>query len=74
LRKSTCTQFKRKINSIKKKCFNGKEMTFSEWCSINSYKGWLMWCDSYRLSEKYITPIQSFADDYYENKVKRKVE
>jgi hypothetical protein len=74
LRKSTCKQFKRKMNNIKKKCFSGKEMTFSEWCSINSYKGWLMWCDSYRLSEKYIIPIQSFADDYYENKVKRKVE
>lgn len=72
LRKSTCKNFKRKMRDIKKKCLNDQEMTFSEWCSINSYKGWLMWCDNYRLTEKYITPIQSFADDYYENKIKRK--
>jgi len=52
----------------------GKELTYSEWCSINSYKGWLMWCDSYRLSEKYIEPIQPFADEYYEKYVKRKVD
>ena len=73
LRKSTCKNFKRKMRGINKKCLAGYEMTYSEWCSINSYKGWLLWCDSYRLTEKYITPIQSFADDYYENKVKRKV-
>lgn len=74
LRKSTCKNFKRKMRGINKKCMAGNEMTYSEWCSINSYKGWLLWCDSYRLTEKYITPIQSFADDYYENKVKRKVD
>ena len=74
LRKSTCKAFKCKMLDIRKKCLNGKGMTFSEWCSINSYKGWLMWCDSYRLTEKYITPIQSFADDYYKHKIKRKVD
>lgn len=74
LRKLTCTRFKRKMRGINKKCMAGNEMTYSEWCSINSYKGWLLWCDSYRLTEKYITPIKSFADDYYENKVKRKVD
>jgi len=62
------------MNKIKKKCFSGGQMNYSEWCSINSYKGWLMWCDSYRLSKKYIELIQPFADEYYEKYVKRKVD
>jgi len=74
LRKSTCKNFKKKMTQIQKKCLNDGQMNFSEWCSVNSYKGWLMWCDSYRLSEKYITPVQPFADDYYEKYVKRKVD
>lgn len=74
LRKSTCLNFKRKMRSIKKKCLNGTGMNHSEWCSINSYKGWLLWCDSYRLTQKYIIPIQIFADNYYLKNIKRKGE
>jgi len=74
LRKSTCKNFKRKMTKIKKKCLNSGQMNYSEWCSVNSYKGWLKWCDSYRLSNKYITPIQPFVDEYYEKHVKRKVD
>ena len=40
-------------------------MTFSQWCSINSYKGWLMYCDSYRLSQKYIVPLEPYAEKFY---------
>jgi hypothetical protein len=39
-----------------------------------SYKGWLMHCDSYRLTMKYIDPIQKHADDYYFKNIKRKAE
>jgi len=49
LRKSTCLNFKRKMNKIRKK----KTLTCSDNCSIQSYLGWLKWCDSYRLKEKY---------------------
>lgn len=72
LRKSTCKQFKVKMVNIRKKVTAGKEMTFSEWCAINSYKGWLCHCDSHRLSEKYIAPIRDAADQYYKERVKRK--
>lgn len=72
LRKSTCQEFKRKMTAIRKKVESGKEMNYSEWCSINSYKGWLKWCDGYRLSEKYIVPIQPYADDYYKKHIKAK--
>lgn len=71
LRKSTCQQFKAKMVRIRKKVESGKEMNYSEWCSINSYKGWLKHCDSYRLSEKYIEPIQPYADRYYKDHIKK---
>lgn len=72
LRKSTCKSFKRKMRNINKKRMNDQELNYSEWCSINSYKGWLKWCDSYRLSQKYIKPIEQFAQDYYEKYIKKK--
>lgn len=72
LRKSTCQEFERKMTAIRKKIESGQEMNYSEWCSINSYKGWLKHCDSYRLSEKYIVPIQQYADEYYNNHIKAK--
>lgn len=72
LRKSTCKRFKRQMVRIKIKCDAGGKLTYSEWCSANSYKGWLIWCDSYRLSEKYITPIQKYLDDYYITEIKER--
>jgi retron-type reverse transcriptase len=72
LRKTTCKRFKRKMRSIHKKVIKGVNINFNEWCSANSYKGWLMWCDSYRLCEKYLTPIQEALDNYYNTKIKGK--
>ena len=50
LRKSTCKKFKRKMNKISKKKF----ISYDDYCSINSYKGWLKYCNSYRLTDKYL--------------------
>lgn len=50
LRKSTCKKFKRRMNRIRKK----DDISYSDFCSINSYKGWLLYCNSYRLSQKYL--------------------
>lgn len=72
LRKSTCEQFKKKMIQIDRKCRVGKEMNFSEWCAINSYKGWLIHCDSFRLHEKYIKPLQPYADEYYYKHIYKK--
>lgn len=49
LRKSTCIKFKRKMNKLRKK----ETLSKSDICSIQSYLGWLIWCDSYRLKNKY---------------------
>lgn len=50
LRKSTYKNFKRKMNFINKKNY----LTKSDICSIRSYEGWLIWCNSYNLRRKYI--------------------
>lgn len=70
LRKSTADQMKSKMTALKIKVESGQEMNYSEWCSINSYKGWLIHCDSHRLEEKYIVPLQPYADRYYETHIK----
>lgn len=71
LRKSTCKNFKKKMLYIRKKCEEGGKLSYAEWCSGNSYKGWLMWCDSHRLSKKYIDPIQKYLDQYYIEEIKK---
>lgn len=74
LRKNTCKNFKVKMNKIKKKIKNGNQMNYSEWCSIHSYQGWLVHCDSYRLNQKYIKPLEFHANQYYLQNIKRKGE
>ena len=58
-------------NGKRRKVESGEMMNYSEWCSINSYKGWLKHCNSFRLSRKYIEPLKSYADAYYESQIKR---
>lgn len=72
LRKTTCNRFKRTMVRIRSKAEKGNRINYREWCSANSYKGWLKWCDGFRLAEKYIKPIQWAIDDYYNNVIKRK--
>ena len=72
LRKSTCKNFKRKMLNIKKKIQKGLNISYSEWCSANSYKGWLTWCDGFRLMQKYIAPLQPTLEKYYQENIKRK--
>lgn len=72
LRKSTCKQMKKKMKKLHKKVIdNNQMMNYSEWCSINSYKGWLIHCDSFRLSQKYIEPLEPYAKAYYEIHIKK---
>ena len=70
LRKSTAIKFKRKMRACRKKMENNIPPTYSEWCSFNSYKGWLGNCDSYRLFKKYMEPLIEYMQNYYEREVK----
>lgn len=70
LRKSTAINFKRKMRACRKKMENNIPPTYSEWCSFDSYKGWLGNCDSYRLFKKYMEPLIEYMQNYYEREVK----
>lgn len=70
LRKSTAINFKRKMRACRKKMENNIPPTYSEWCSFNSYKGWLGNCDSYRLFKKYTEPLIEYMQNYYKREVK----
>jgi len=72
LRKSTCKNFKQKMLRILKKCENQESLSYRDWCCVNSYRGWIKWCNGNRLTDKYISPLQSYLDDYYETQIKSK--
>lgn len=70
LRKSTCLEMKKKMTAIRNKVEAGNMMNYSEWCSINSYEGWLKYADTFRLYQKYVVPLLPYADDYYIRNIK----
>lgn len=72
LRKTTCLSYKRKMRAIKKKVDNGVEMSYSDYCAFNSYKGWLKPCDHYRLYHKYGKPLEKAVNAYYVNNIQTK--
>lgn len=72
LRKTTCIDMTKKLTALRVKVESGNMMNYSEWCSLNSYKGWLISCDSFRLYQKYIEPLLPYADDYYKYNIKPK--
>ena len=74
LRKSICKTFKKKMLAISKKRENNMSPTYSEWCSFNSYMGWLKHCDSYRLFQKYVQPNVEYMHNYYLKEVKGNAE
>lgn len=74
LRKSTCKTFKRRMLSISSKRENNVSPTYSEWCSFNSYVGWLQHCDSFRLYHKYVEPNVEYMHNYYLKEVKGNAE
>lgn len=70
LRKTTCKRLKKRMLLISYKRENNMSPTFSEWCSFNSYVGWLKQCDSYRLYQKYVAPNVEYMHEYYLKEVK----
>ena len=70
LRKSTAKNLIRTMRSIKNKIDNGGNFTESDYGSINSYRGWLEWCDGYNLYVKWIKPLEPHYKKYYEEVIK----
>ena len=74
LRKSACKRFKQKMSRIRKKVIKEQPITYHDFCAVNSYLGWLRWCDSFRLIQKYIEPIRAAIIEFYHLKIKRRKE
>lgn len=72
LRKSTAIQMKKRLAYILRKVESGEEMTFSDYCAVNSYKGWTDHCNSFRLVQKHIVPLQSYTTTYHNKHIKQK--
>lgn len=63
LRKSSCKSFKRRMRAIAE---HGKKhpISYKDYCSYNSYLGWLKPCDSDRLKTKYLTDVFPYIMEY----------
>lgn len=70
LRKSTAMKFKRKMRWILKKCLVGIGMSYHDYCSVNSYKGWIKWCNGDGLVRTYIELLEPYMNEFYEEVIK----
>ncbi|WP_071131377.1 RNA-directed DNA polymerase [Enterococcus timonensis] len=70
LRKSTATNMKRQLRKIRRRHEAGEEISFTDFCSVQSYKGWIKHCNSYRLYKKYFEPIEPAIKEYYDKNLK----
>lgn len=70
LRTSTADRMKQKLVRIRTKVESGVEMSYSDYCCFNSYKGWLIHCNSHRLYEKYLKPLEKPIEEYYNKYLK----
>lgn len=70
LRKYTRNNLKNRMTTILHKVENGGQLNYSEWCSINSYNGWLKHCNSFNLRKKYVQPLMKYTQKYYEINIK----
>ncbi len=65
LRKSIAKNFKSKMSGYLKFAENEGYITKHMYISINSYNGWLKWCNSYNLYNQYIKPLEKYLDKYH---------
>lgn len=72
LRKDTYKRMKRVMLNLIKKCKKNQLISYHDFCTVNSYKGWLKWCDSYGLYLKYIYPLEYYVKLYYLAVIKQK--
>lgn len=68
LRKRTYKRMRRKLLDIKKK----NSIDYTDYCCVNSYRGWVRWSDTYNLKQKYIRPLNYKIKRYYYKNVKKK--
>ena len=71
LRKKTVIRIKRLHRRVSHCQELGVPITYKQFCAVNSYSGWLIWCNSWNLWDKYISPIRPAVFRYYWNMIKQ---
>lgn len=71
LRKSIRGRMKKRLLQIARKQKRRMLISMTEWCSANSYDGWLKMCNAFRLREKYIATIVWSLKMYYLTNIKK---
>lgn len=71
LRKSTYKNLSRKSRGLKKKLKRGDKMTYTDWCSMNSYKGWLKHGNCHNLAKKCMYALNKDLNKFYREEVKK---
>lgn len=69
LRKKICQRMKQTLNKLQDKFYFSELLTFKEWCSVNSYIGWLTWSNSWRFYDKYLKPLIKALLLFYAKKI-----
>lgn len=70
LRSSTANRMKSKLTAMLQKVRRGGELSYSDYCSYNSYLGWVSYCNGYRLYSKYFAPLKPYVEEYYKKYLK----
>lgn len=70
LRKSTVKNIKKRVKEINKHLKHNRLITHNQWSALNSYNGWLIYCNSYRLKQKYIIPLMGDMEKFYKEVIK----
>lgn len=65
LRKRTVKTMTKSLLRIRAKIEDGEVLTHHDYCSVNSYLGWMKPCDCHRLKHKYVDPIMPEVNQYY---------
>lgn len=64
LRKSISKRMIKNSRKVYKNYNKNNKISYKEFCSINSYKGWIKWCNSYNLHKKWILPLTKILEEH----------
>ena len=70
LRKTIAKDLVRAMRDIQNKMDRGREFTYEDYCTINSYRGWVKWCNGHNLYVTWIKPLMTHHKKYYDEVIK----
>lgn len=74
LRKSISKNLTKAMKKTIYKVNVGEDLSYSDYCSIESYKGWIKFCNGFNLYLKWIAPLEIHRIEFYKKNLKVKQE